>query len=226
MKNEIKTTIATILLSTVYGTSQAHTAFVVDATSVPFAGKNYVATISASHGCSDAGGNHYDTEIIEIDIPAGVSSVRPMDATWGTADVTTDEAGAVTMITWTRTIEPHAADTFLYQAGFRAKLPDTAFTTVAFTIRQKCHDADGLEVITAWEGASAGKLNLVPARSSGWNKYSSQTALDEAALKTFFSDAQIVWYGEAAYSANTVTTGIITDKLTTIPAGAEFWVKY
>jgi uncharacterized protein YcnI len=208
-------------------TAQAHTSFVIDATSVPFANSNYTGTLRAGHGCEDeATGEHYDTEKIYVEIPAGVTGVKPFDAAWADASIETNSTTGITTITWTRraNLAVQPADTHLYTVSFRGKLPDAPLTSLAFRVVQVCN---GGTLETAWEGANAAMLNLVPARSPGWNKYTIGVAVpDAAALKKFFGDALIVWSNNAAYSANPVTDGLITNKLTTIPASQEFWVKY
>ena len=207
--------------------AHAHTAFVVTSTSNAFAGKSYFATINLGHGCEDElTGVKFDTEKLEVDIPAGVTSVRPMDAPWGSASVETDVDGNVTKITWTKTGAALPADSQLYRVNFSAKLPDAAMTTLAFPARQYCHDDSAVEIMTPWEGAESPTLKLLPARSPGWNKYTAQAEIDEATIKAFFADAYIVWSGGAAYSSNPVTADLISNTLTTIPMGAEFWVKY
>jgi hypothetical protein len=50
-------------------------------------------------------------------------------------------------------------------------------------------------------------------------------------LKAFFGDAQIVWKGTAAFSANPTTAGLIAGTsgvtaLTSIAAGDVIWVKH
>lgn len=202
---------------------QAHTSFVINATSNAFAGKSYAATLNAGHGCEDANGVKYDTERLEVEIPAEVTSVRPMDAAWGTASVEKNDSGAVTKLIWTRTTTAHAEDSHLYRVQFSAKLPNTPMTTLAFRAVQFCNNGT---VETAWEGLEAPTLKLLPTRTPGWNKYTAQADIDETTIKAFFADAYIVWSGNAAYSANAVTAGLITNVLTLIPAGAEFWVKY
>lgn len=204
--------------------AQAHTAFVVNASSNAFAGKSYFATLNAGHGCEDAAGALYDTEKVTVEIPAGVTKVRPMDADWGPAKVEEKDAnGNVTKISWTRTAPAHTEDSYLYRASFTATLPNAPMTTLAFRAVQSCN---GGQVETAWEGAEAPTLKLLPARTPGWNKFTAQANIDEATIKAFFADANIVWSGGAAYSANPVTAGLITTPLTSIPTGAEFWVKY
>lgn len=224
MKN-YKPTLATFIalsLGLLQG-AEAHTSFVITATSNAFAGKSYTATLNLSHGCEDSGGVKYDTERLEVEIPADVTSVRPMDAAWATAAVEKDGTGAVTKLIWTRTTTAHAEDSHLYRVQFLGKLPNAPLTTLAFRAVQYCNNST-LE--TAWEGAEAPTLKLLPTRAPGWNKYTAQADMDEAAIKAFFADAYIVWSGDAAYSANPVTAGLISTPLTTIPTGAEFWVKY
>lgn len=225
MKFRVTCLLAASIFMGVYANAQAHTGFVVNSASVPFANKTYFATMNASHGCEDAvTGVHYDTEVLEIDVPDSVTSVRPLDATWGDAEVVTDPvSGAVTMLRWTRTNAAHDTDTYLYRASFSVRLPNASFTSIAFPTRQICN---GGTLTTPWEGAESPTLNLVPARSPGWNKFTAQADIDAAGLNTFFSDALIVWYNNAAFSANAVTASLITNALTTIPAGSEFWVKY
>lgn len=206
---------------------QAHTAFAITASSNAFAGKSYFATMNLGHGCEDLlTGIKYDTEKLEVDIPAGITSIRPMDAAWADASVVKDSVGNITQLVWTRTSGNHPEDSQLYRVNFTAKLPDLPMTTVAFPTRQVCHNENGDELVTPWEGLESPTLKLLPARALGWNKYTAQADIDEATMKAFFSDAYIVWSASAAYSANPVTAGLITNILTGIPSGSEFWVKY
>jgi hypothetical protein len=207
--------------------AEAHTVFVMDVTRVPVAGKTYTGTLNAGHGCEVAVVNStaikYDTERLEVVIPAGVTGVRPMDATWGKATVEKDlVSGNVTKIIWTNA-NVHTEDSNLYQATFRATLPDAPMTILAFDVLQVC---DSGNATAAWAGKDAAKLYVQPARKPGWNKYTAQVAIESATFPNFFADAQIVWAGGAAYSPNAETTKLITNALTTIPAGLEFWVKY
>jgi hypothetical protein len=76
----------------------------------------------------------------------------------------------------------------------------------------------------------AASLNLVPARSSGWNKYTVPVAVPD--LKMFFKDAAIVWKGSAAYSLNAETAALIettpgvTPLAGALAVGDVLWVKY
>jgi uncharacterized protein YcnI len=226
-----KTTLAagiTLMLLLALGltqTAQAHTSFVIDATSIPYAGKSYTGTLRAGHGCEDeVTGDHYDTEKVEVEIPAGVTKVKPFDAPWGAATIEKDMEGNVTKLIWTRNSAALAEDTHLYAVSFRATLPDAPLTTVSFRAVQICN---GGTIETAWEGAEAPTLNLVPARLPGWNKYTIDVEItDEAMLKQYFGDALIVWSNDAAYSANPVTAELIDNKLISVPANQEIWVKY
>lgn len=199
----------------------------VDATSIPYAGKSYTGTLRAGHGCTDpASGEHVDTQRVEVEIPAGVTGAKPFDAPWGAASVEKDGNGNVTKIIWTRSAEAQPEDTHLYLASFRATLPDAPLTSVQSRTVQYC-DSAGSEISSPWEGDDAPTLNLVPARAPGWNKYTIDVAItDEAMLKKFFGDATIVWSNDAAYSANPVTAELITNKLTSVRANQEIWVKH
>lgn len=199
--------------------ANAHVSFVANNA---YAGKSYVATANIPHGCEDEAGNKYDTLKIEMSIPAGFTSVRPADATFGPASVEKDGEGNVTKLIWTKTAAAAESDDFLYQVTFRGTLPATALQSLVFTTVQTC--AEGKTF--AWQGTDAPSLKVLPTRSIGWNKYTAQTALDEATIKAYFADAQIVWSNGAAYSANSVTNGLITTQLTAIAQGADYWVKY
>ena len=75
-------------------------------------------------------------------------------------------------------------------------------------------------------GAGAGGAAGAPA---GWNKYIVAAAVPDVAA--LFGDAQIVWKGTAAYSANPTTAELIgatpgVTALTALAANDEIWVKY
>ena len=191
------------------------------------AGASFLATAKIGHGCEDAlTGTKYDTERLEIEMPAGVTSIRPLDAPWAAASVVKDDLGTITKLVWTKTDMVHSEDSQLYLASFTVKLPNTPMTTLAFPAIQYCHDGSGNEISLEWIAAEAPTLKLLEAHKPGWNKYTAQTDIDTATIQGFFTDATIVWSGGSAYSANPVTDSLITNKLTTIPTGSEFWVKY
>jgi len=198
---------------------QAHVSFVaVNA----YAGKSYIATANIPHGCEDLVGNKYDTIKIEISIPAEFTGVRPADSAFGMASVEKDLAGNVIKLIWTKSTPELIEDTNFIQVSFRGTLPNAPLTTLELETTQTCAGA----TTKTWSGLDVPKLNILPARAPGWNKYTAQSTIDATMLGNFFKDAVIVWYGNAAYSANPVTNGLITNKLTDIPLGADFWVKY
>ncbi len=201
--------------------AQAHVAFVANNA---YAGKGYTATVNVPHGCSDAivTTTHYDTIKVEVTIPIAMTSVRPMDNTFGPATIEKDLSGNVTKLIWTKTANALAEDTNLYQFTFKGTLPDTPLKTLEFVTTQTCPG----NITKTWEGIDVPKLRILPVRAPGWNKYTAQADIDLTMIKAYFADAYIVWSSDAAYSANPVTNGLVTAPLTTIPTGAEFWVKY
>ena len=62
-----------------------------------FANTSQEISFGVGHGCEGA-----DTVSVQIEIPAGVTSVRPETSDFGHADVETDGAGAVVAVTWTK----------------------------------------------------------------------------------------------------------------------------
>lgn len=222
--------VAGMILSTV---AEAHVSFAAGA--VPYAGKSWIGAVNVPHGCS-AGGASFDTRKVEIEIPAAFTGVRPSHSTLGTAAVTLDGA-VVTKLTWTQADSAvQAEDTHFYQLPLRGSLPATPFTTLEFRTLQTCSDG----TVVAWEGADVPKLRLLPARTPGWNQYTIPTgvSLTSADVKAYFSDAQIVWFGQKGYSPNTETTAQIgrtsgasalvtaVDTDVVLTAGDVIWVRY
>jgi periplasmic copper chaperone A len=200
------------------------------------ANKSQKITFSVGHGCEG-----FDTVRVTVDIPAGISSVRPLRSDFGKPSLTTNDAGEVTAVTWEKPeSERLAGDFAYYELTLRARVGEVAFTTILFTVRQTCIDANGDEVTVVWdeppggEGNTASSLVVVPARQSGWNRYvlAPKTTILEAAIPAYFGDAQIVWRGTAAYSSNANTLALIgiTPGVTTLTgdlqAGDELWVRY
>lgn len=192
------------------------------------------------HGCSGS-----DTYKLTIDLPAGITSVRPMPSDFGKVSVIKDTAGAVTSVTWQRADgDVLDSDIAFYKVVIRMKTPDKPFTTLYFPAHQVCRKADGTILPTVdWVGLPsdpappdggkapepAASINLLPPRVPGWNKYTAPAAISD--LSVFFKDAQIVWKGAQAYSANPNTVAQIkvtagASPLTALAAGDEFWVKY
>ncbi len=194
-------------------------------------------TFSVGHGCAGA-----DTNKIVVDIPAGVTSVRPMRSDFGKPAVGKDIAGTITTVTWQKApADALDSDLAFYKLVIRLKTPNLPFTAVYFPVHQTCRAADGTMSTVDWVGLPttptsdagaiepAAALTLLPARQPGWNKYTVPAAITD--LGVFFKDAQIVWKGTAAYSANANTAALITTTqgataLTALSAGDEIWVKY
>lgn len=194
-------------------------------------------TFSVAHGCTGA-----DTYRVSIDIPAGVTSVRPMRSDFGSPAVQADMGGTITSVIWQKQLaDALDSDIAFYKLIIRLKTPNQPFTTLYFAAHQTCRAKDGTLTTVNWVGLPtspmvdggtvepAAALNLVPARLPGWNKYTVASAM--ADLSVFFKDALIVWKGTAAYSANpnTAALGASTQgvtALTALNAGDEVWVKY
>jgi uncharacterized protein YcnI len=230
MRRSVEAILLGAAISLVPALAAAH----ISITSGPgFANATQIVKFGVGHGCEGL-----DTYSVKIDIPAAVTSVRPMPSDFGKISVEADATGAVTSVTWTRTTqETLDSDLAYYELSVRAKLPDAGFTTVYFPTHQYCRSADGGVVVTDWIGTDpantmvepAPAVRMVPARRGGWNKFTVPAAVADVA--TFFGDALIVWKGSAAYSANPATTDLIkttngVTALTSLSAGDEIWVKY
>jgi periplasmic copper chaperone A len=209
-----------------------------------FAGSTHVARFGMSHGCDGA-----DTTRVRIQIPTGVTSVRPMPSAFGNATVEKDAtSGEVIAVTWAK---PEASilaeDLQAYEFALRFSLPNKPFQTLYFPTTQTCRDALGAEVTVEWSSTTAGhgahgadggteaedhpapSLILLPPRVPGWNRYVVEEHLHD--LPAVFRDAQIVWSGKAAWSFNPNVQTLIdgepdTEALFEIHPGTEIWVKY
>lgn len=209
------------------------------------ANKSSKITFGVGHGCE--GGTAVDTYKVRIDIPAGVTSVRALRSDFGKPTVI-KSGSTVVAVEWTRADVDDllTEDTNYYELTIRARLPDAPYTQLQFNVTQTCREpgtngAEGTPVL--WDqppGATTGNpaaiLTVVPARTSatGWNKFTipASTTVPNAKLATFFGDAQIVWKGSSAFSANsntatqiTSTTGV-TALTGDLAAGDEIWVRY
>jgi periplasmic copper chaperone A len=206
----------------------------ISATSPGFANTTQEIVLSNSHGCEGA-----DTYTVKTTIPAGVTSVRAINSgDFGKATVQTDATGQVTSVTWQKAdADLLAGDTHYYKTAIRARLPNQPFTVIYFPTEQTCKRTDGGILVSHWTnttsdldgGEPAPAVTLLPARRPGWNKYTVPVAIPT--LSVFFSDAQIVWKGNAAYSANPAVTELIggtpgVTALTSLAANDEIWVKY
>jgi uncharacterized protein YcnI len=196
-------------------------------------------TFGVGHGCEGS-----DTYTIKIDIPAGVTSVRAVPNSFGKVSVQKDAQQNVVSVTWQKAdADLIAADENYYLLSIRAKAPNTPFATIYFPTHQTCKNpATGATTSTEWvstmqtdahdagaAGEPAPATVILPAKKPGWNKFVVPQAL--ASLSPYFDDAQIVWKGSAAHSANPATLDQIkttagVTQLTALAAGDEIWVKY
>jgi uncharacterized protein YcnI len=196
------------------------------------ADKSQEVHFGIGHGCE---GN--DTYAMRIEIPAGVTSARPMLSDFGLTTVEKDTSDNVKAVTWQKAPEAALdADTNYYRLVIRLRTPNKPFTQVYFAAHQTCRAADGTLTTVDWvalpggTGEPAAALTIVPARFPGWNKYTVNEHLND--ITPFFQDAIIVWRGNAAYSFNPSTAALIktTSNVTTITDGLhpddDIWVKY
>jgi uncharacterized protein YcnI len=200
------------------------------------ANQSGLVTFGVGHGCTGA-----DTYAVTIDIPAGVTSVRPMFSDFGNTSVTLDANNVVTSVTWQKPLTNEtalAADTNYYQLLLRLKPPNTPFTTLYFPAHQTCRAANGTLSTVEWTalpgqmGEPAPALNLVPAHLPGWNKVTMPFHVGDELLPIFFGDALIVWRGTDAFSVNPNTVTLIesTPGVNPISGGVhpddEVWIRY
>lgn len=191
-----------------------------------------IVTFSVGHGCEGD-----DTFAIEVMIPAGVTSVRPMPSALGAITVNKDQTGAVTSVKWQKAeLDDLDEDILYYEVKLRMRIPDAPFTTLYYVVNQTCRAEDGTLTVVEWseigeggDGEPAAELAILPERQRGWNKFTVPAEMTE--LDAFFADALIVWKGTAAFSANPHTAEQIANTsgvtaLTQLAAGDEIWVKY
>jgi uncharacterized protein YcnI len=207
-----------------------------------FANTTQEVGFGVGHGCSGS-----DTYRVRVEIPASVTSVRPMASDFGKPSVEKDATGAITAVVWQKA-DADALDTDLayYKLVIRFKVPNQPFTTIYFPAHQTCRAADGGTSVVDWVGlptttpavdggADAGApepapaLVIVPARRSGWNKVVVPVAVTD--LASYLGDALIAWKGTAAYSGSPTTTDLIkatsgVTALTALGVNDEIWVKY
>ncbi len=196
-----------------------------------------VVELAIPHGCEG-----FDTVKVEVSLPSTLTGVRPLEAVFGPSTLETTEDGTVTKITWVaQKAEVYPSDSHAYTVAFRAKTPDDDFAILHFPTVQTCKDTDGNAYTSAWVGMSAGHDHnaesdelpapsavLYPKVAPGWHQF---TATDHMHDMSLFSDAEIVWKGSAAYSANPHTMQMIVDDvevsvLSEIHPTETFWVKY
>ncbi|MFO7179223.1 MAG: YcnI family protein [Pseudomonadota bacterium] len=185
------------------------------------------------HGCSGA-----DTASVTIEMPPGVGSVRPIpsSALDGLA-IERDDSDTVVSVTWERrTSAVLASDMAFYELAVQLRVPNQPFTTLFFPTHQTCLGPDGEPSTVHWVGVDdtpgvepAPALFVMPARYPGWNRFT--VPADVADLFAFFSDAVIVWRGEAAFSANPTLAELLrqtsgVESLETLSVGDVVWVRY
>ena len=227
--------IATAALGAFPAVARAHVSI---ASGPGFANTTQEITFGVGHGCAGA-----DTYKVRVQIPADVLSVRPLRSDFGKVSVEKDTAGAITAVSWQKAdADALDADIAYYKLVIRLKVPNKPFTTYYFPSQQTCRAMDGTLSTVAWsmfptdpviDGGAvdepAPALVVLPARRPGWNKFVVAAAVSD--LPTLFGDAQIVWKGTAAYSANPTTAELIgstpgVTALTALAANDEIWVKY
>lgn len=221
--------LATMLVSLAPALASAHISVV---SGPAFAGVTQKVSFGVGHGCSGS-----DTYSVRVEIPAGVTSVRPESNTFGKASVEKNDAGDVVAVIWQKAdIDALDSDVEYYELTVRLKAPNQPFSTLYFPAFQVCRAADGTMSTVDWvamteggEAEPAPAVQVLPTRSAGWNKFTVSAPIDD--LASFFTDALIVWKGDAAYSANPTTLELIhstadVNELSTLSAGDEVWVKY
>lgn len=230
MKQQVTALVAATSICLVPALADAHVSI---ASGPAFANTSQEVSFGVGHGCEGS-----DTLSVRIEIPAGITSVRAVPSDFGRVSVERDDAQNVVAVTWQRTAEElYPGDDNYYKLTLRLRVPDQPFTTLHFPTYQTCRLPDGGTTTTEWVAAEetdggaepAPELKIVPARRPGWNKWTVPN--DIADLSVFFSDAQIVWKGDQAYSANPTTVELIdntpdVEALSELSAGDEIWVKY
>jgi uncharacterized protein YcnI len=203
------------------------------------ANKSQLISFGVGHGCTDTAGKHLDTVKIKVTIPTGVTGVRGIRSDFGNPTYT-KTGTTVTHITWTKPASDLLeADDSYYEIKLRARVPDAPFTKLQWNIEQTCEDSStGAQIVVLWdqpEGSTTGEpaaiQAIVPARTTGWNKFTMARAMTIQEVAAYLGDALIVWRGNAAYSSNQHTAAMIaaTDgvvMLDGVAANDELWVRY
>jgi uncharacterized protein YcnI len=201
-----------------------------------FANTTQEIVFGVGHGCAGA-----DTYTVKMEIPAGVTSVRPVRSDFGKVSVEKNAEGDVIAVIWQKAeADLLEGDISYYKLAVRLKLPNQPFTTLYFPTHQTCKAADGTLTTTHWIGTPANSggseppepapaLQVLPARKAGWNRFTVPAAITD--LNLFFGDAQIVWKGSAAFSPNPATMEMVNatsgvTALTALQANDEIWVRY
>jgi hypothetical protein len=233
--------ITVLSILTISGVASAHISV---PSGIALAGKSgQKITFGINHGCTTSGGAKLDTLSIKIDIPTGIdpTSVRASGSDFDPAPVVAKTGTNVTSVTWSRDpadLQPD--DVAYYEITLRAKVNDVPFTKIPFVITQVCRPQNGTmldDVTVVWTGPSTApepspELFVAPSHVTGWNKLTLTAGVAAADLGLYFADAQIVWKGTEAFSANAAVSALIgmtpgvTALTTDLAAGDEIWVKY
>lgn len=195
--------------------------------------KSQKITFGVGHGCEGA-----DTVKIRVEIPAGISGVRPLASDFGKPKV--EKTGEnVTAVTWEKpAADLQDGDVQYYELTLRARVDAPAFSSVLWHVYQTCRTVAGVETVVPWIAAPGGSgdpapaLVVVPSHIPGWNKVTLESAVAKADLATYLGDAVIVWRGSAAFSSNAQTMAMVA-----ATAGASaladdlrpndvLWIKY
>ena len=200
----------------------------IDLEDVGGAGERQVLNFTVGHGCTGS-----DTLSVEIRIPEEVTSVRAVPWAYGDGEVVTSSSGAPLAVVWTKSAVREVDDQF-YTLSMRITVPDLPFSHLYFPAYQTCRSIDGEVTVVEWVGLPgdpenpAPELRIIPVRHAGWNRFTPTASVTDLSV---FDDAEIVWQGEAAYSANPTIMELIEGEgdvavLTELTAGSEVWVKY
>jgi len=248
-----------ILVSALVLSSTTAFAHITIASGPAQAGKSTKIALAINHGCKNVAADTVDatdvddtedTVSIAVDIPVGAdannsfSGIRPLRSDFGKFALTKNGSGAVTRITWTKpnTLETeYDDDDAYYEIVFKATTPSAkAFTKIPLVITQVCRksaaNGGGLRTVVWAIGDAeepAPNLVLTPQRSAtpGWNKFTipAGVTIPVADFGAYFGEAQIVWKGTQAFSANPQTktqimgTAGVTLLETDLVAGDEVW---
>ena len=203
------------------------------------ANTTFVATFTLGHGCPavpEMAGvpavPSSDTRTVRIEVPAGVTAVRPMHGgVFGRPTIVRDAAGAVVAVEYTRAAGTEApSDELYYELSIRMRAPMAAFTTLVFPSVQTCVDARE----ERWEGEDAPTLRVLPPRSLGWNQIVIPAGSHTIeSIGPYFADAAIVWLDDRAWSSSATTRELIesdpsAEPLTVIESDGtvSVWARY
>jgi periplasmic copper chaperone A len=234
MKRALQTMVLAATAAGVPAVAEAHVSI---ASGPGFANATQEIVFGVGHGCAGA-----DTYKVRVQIPAGVTSVRPLRSDFGKVSVEKDDAGTITAVVWQKAeADALDADIAFYKLVVRLKVPDAPWKPIYFPAEQTCRAAGGAMSVVNWAGLPpttpvdggedepAPALQVLPARKPGWNRYVVTQAVPD--LSVLFADALVVWKGTAAYSANPATVELIRGTygvtvLSSLVANDEIWVKY